>query len=273
MAVQQVRPERRRRNRPAAPAAGIRTEKSLPLKFWIAGVRSTRPLESSAPSNSRRDDPHLMPPAAKLLLVRAHQRATPPTCGRYVLVNIMIFIERAPQAMRRQSADFQDAHGSSSPAAPRPRGIAELQLAYHWQTPARHIDAGGSSRQWASTDSSGSLAGRTMRTGNRAPRRQRRSEVHVLVRFKPFFEQARTLRSSRLTFFTDKQIADHHHPFGRGPTVLPVAHAAAAGVRMNGLRPLAGGRRQPGDRLDQDRDTAGRRPAAASERCRASGRR
>ena len=51
----------------------------------------------------------------------------------------------------------------------------------------------------------------------------------------------------RSLFLADEAVADHHDPFGGGPAVLAVAHAAAAGVRMDGLGPLAGGRGEAGD--------------------------
>ena len=85
---------------------------------------------------------------------------------------------------------------------------------------------------------------------HRAEGGRRRAESDRRVLLEPARGNARA-QDEALAFLAHETVADHQDPLGGGPDVLAVAHAAAAGARMDRLRPLAGRRGQGRDRIHQ----------------------
>ena len=203
-----------------------------------AARSSPRPLRTAARRSAPRGRGGETPPRTC-----SPTRATPPTCGRYVLVNITIFTARSPRARRRAGAGSVPRSSIGSTGEWSLARVDVVQLA---ETGDFDVDrAADRPRQWR--------VDRQRRLASPVARRTVTGPHGVSVgpndksssAFEPFGEQAGA-DDQPVAFLADEAVADHHHPLGRGPAVLAVAHAAAAGLRMDGLGPLAGGRGERG---------------------------
>src|SRR6056297_553659 len=72
-----------------------------------------------------------------------------------------------------------------------------------------------------------------------SPGRRRGPKPNHLTGPEPFGEYSFS-QHEPAAFLTHEKVSHHHDPFRSRPAMLPVAHAAASGDGMNGLRPLPG---------------------------------
>ncbi len=227
-------------------ASGRRTEKSLPLKFWIAATRSTTAsaLLRHAARQLRGHDKDLVAHAAVFVDERAHG-AGHPADVREVRVG--------------HHADFHAEEGRMEFGAGVARGNGKRLRAGHAE-----LERGARGRRPTAASSCTSTP--CVPPEKRTPTGPWGVSVRVSAVALPPENHSRCetgAEDEALAFLAHVEIADEQQPLGRGPDMLAVAHATAVGARVDRLRPLAGGRGEIGDARQEWPDFRRAGPPAA----------
>ena len=151
------------------------------------------------------------------------ERATPPTCGVKVLVRMRMFMRHASLLTRTTW---------SVPA-----------VTFTGSKPGRRISIGGALRCQSPCHSMrGAVPACGVMLRDSAPKAVGAGPKRIGVSCSSQRAGMPAHRIEALAFLAHEAVADHQHPLGGGPDVMAVAHAAAAGARMDRLRPLPGRR-------------------------------